>query len=202
MARNETGATAGSEVTAQQLERAALELLDRDGVLAGLNLREVADLAGVNRGLVYHYFGSRRSLLRAALRRNAQERRAAALLSEKPARFAARVRQALRGYLRHASTVRLIILLLLDGDAELILMPMRDLTQQQLRADNDAGLLAGDADPVALHAFLQAVGIGYAVTRARLAKEFGVGMRELDSRFTALLERLCSAVDGPRNADG
>ncbi|HAM48545.1 MAG TPA: TetR family transcriptional regulator, partial [Alphaproteobacteria bacterium] len=40
------------------LEAAALRLLRRHGVLAGLNLREVADEAGVNRGLVYHYFGS------------------------------------------------------------------------------------------------------------------------------------------------
>jgi hypothetical protein len=28
---------------------------ERNGVLAGLNLREVAAEAGVNRGLVYHY---------------------------------------------------------------------------------------------------------------------------------------------------
>jgi AcrR family transcriptional regulator len=35
--------------------------------LTGLNLREVADDAGVNRGNIYHYFGSRRELLRAAI---------------------------------------------------------------------------------------------------------------------------------------
>jgi len=39
--------------------------LNRDGVLAGLNLREVAAEAGINRGLGHHYFGSRRDLLRA-----------------------------------------------------------------------------------------------------------------------------------------
>ena len=37
----------------------AFGLIRRNGVLAGLNLREVADRAGVNRGNIYHYFGSR-----------------------------------------------------------------------------------------------------------------------------------------------
>ena len=56
------------------MQRAALLLLERNGVLAGLNLRQVAEEAGVNRGLVYHYFGSRRDLLRAALRSDVNER--------------------------------------------------------------------------------------------------------------------------------
>src|SRR5262245_36628667 len=60
--------------TEQALQKAALALLERNGVLAGLNLREVAEEAGVNRGLVYHYFGSRRALLRAALRSDIHER--------------------------------------------------------------------------------------------------------------------------------
>lgn len=59
-----------SEITVQKLERAARELLERDGVLGGLNLREVADHDRVDRGLVCHYFGSRQDLLRSALRRN------------------------------------------------------------------------------------------------------------------------------------
>jgi AcrR family transcriptional regulator len=59
-----SGPSMDSELTAQTLERAARELLERNGVLGGLNLREVADHAGVNRGLVYHCFGSRRDLLR------------------------------------------------------------------------------------------------------------------------------------------
>jgi AcrR family transcriptional regulator len=60
--------------TESALQKAALLLLERNGVLAGLNLRQVADEAGVNRGLVYHYFGSRRDLLRAALRSDVRER--------------------------------------------------------------------------------------------------------------------------------
>ena len=69
--------TPNRPATEAALQRAALDLLGRNGVLAGLNLREVADEAGVNRGLVYHYFGSRRDLLRAraAVGRRAAPRR-------------------------------------------------------------------------------------------------------------------------------
>ena len=55
--------------TERRLIDAALDLIRRNGVLAGLNLREVAAAAGVNRGNIYHYFGSRQELLRAAISR-------------------------------------------------------------------------------------------------------------------------------------
>ena len=55
--------------TERRLIDAALDLIRSNGVLAGLNLREVAEAAGVNRGNIYHYFGSRRDLLRAAIAR-------------------------------------------------------------------------------------------------------------------------------------
>ena len=42
---------------------AALDLLDERGVLAGLNLREVADRVGVTPANIYHLFGSRQGLL-------------------------------------------------------------------------------------------------------------------------------------------
>ena len=45
----------------------ALDLLDERGVLAGLNLREVADRVGVTPANIYHLFGSRQGLLRACL---------------------------------------------------------------------------------------------------------------------------------------
>ncbi len=55
--------------TERRLIDVALDLIRRNGVLAGLNLREVAEGAGVNRGNIYHYFGSRRELLRTAINR-------------------------------------------------------------------------------------------------------------------------------------
>ncbi|MEB8338392.1 TetR/AcrR family transcriptional regulator [Streptomyces endophyticus] len=189
-----------SEATSRLLEHAALELIERDGVLAGLNLREVADRAGVNRGLVYHYFGSRRDLLRAALQRTAAERRERLLVEEGPRRFGDRVARSVRGCVRLASSVRLLMLLMLDGDTKLRAMPLRERTQERLRTDIDSGYVAGDVDPVALHAFLQSVNYGYVLTRSSLAKEFGIGVRDLDERFVALLERMSTGVDGPAAA--
>jgi len=55
--------------TERRLIEVALELIREKGVLAGLNLRKVAEGAGVNRGNIYHYFGSRQELLRAAINR-------------------------------------------------------------------------------------------------------------------------------------
>ncbi|MGI5472857.1 TetR/AcrR family transcriptional regulator [Streptomyces sp. CA-132043] len=196
------GPSMDAELTAQTLERAALELLERDGVLGGLNLREVADHAGVNRGLVYHYFGSRRDLLRSALRRNLRERILAIRLLDRPARFGARARHALKGTVRYASALRLAVLLLLDNDTQLRLMPDLSRTQELLRRDQDAGLIDGDVDLVALHATLNSLTMGYSLSRARLAKEFGVGVRELDERVFTLVERLSSAVDGPSEDPG
>ncbi|MFB8271688.1 TetR/AcrR family transcriptional regulator [Streptomyces sp. NPDC055955] len=199
MGKNEkaSGPSMDSELTAQTLERAARELLERDGVLGGLNLREVADHAGVNRGLVYHYFGSRRDLLRSALRRNVRERIAAIRLQDGPTPFAERVRHVLKSSIRYASAFRLAMLLLLDGDTQLRLMPDLERTQELFRRDREEGLIDDDVDLVALHATLQSLTVGYVLNRSRLAKEFGVGVRELDDRVVALAERLGTAVDGP-----
>jgi AcrR family transcriptional regulator len=45
-------------------------------VLSGISLKDVADEAGLSRGLIHHYFGSRQALLRSAL--EARRRDAAA----------------------------------------------------------------------------------------------------------------------------
>ena len=58
--------------TEQRLIDVALEMIQKNGVLGGLNLREVAAAAGVNRGNIYHYFGSRQELLRGAINRQFQ----------------------------------------------------------------------------------------------------------------------------------
>ena len=176
--------------TSRQLENAALALLKKNGVLAGLNLREVADLAKVNRGLVYHYFGSRGELLRAALRRDS-DRRFDSYIVEAPVRsIVQRVELWTRMSQKYAEQLRLAAILLLDGNKHVRLMPRRDYTQQELREDQENGAIASDVDSVALHAFLQSSGVGYAITRKQLAKEFGIGVRDLDSRMLILMERI------------
>lgn len=185
-----SGKAMDREATAQALERAALTLIERNGVLAGLNLREVADVAGVNRGLVYHYFGTRHDLLRSALRRNVRQQFGTIRAVDEPSRFGDRWRHAMSGISRYASKVRLLTLLLLDGDTKLDVVPDLDRTQQLLAQDRAVGLIPEDADPIALHTVILAQSYGYALLRAHLAAEFRIGVRELDRRVAELVERL------------
>lgn len=190
-----TNAGVDGEATAKALEDAALELVDRDGVLTGLNLREVADHAGVNRGLIYHYFGSRRDLLRSALKRRLREATDDLRLDPEPATFGQRLRRVLSGVIRRSSVIRLMLLLALDGDPNVRLMPDLDRTQRMLLQDQLRGKLAQDVDTVALHAVMHALSVGYVTERELLAAEFGLGVRELDDRVMELLDRLTRDVD-------
>ncbi|PRZ43966.1 TetR family transcriptional regulator [Antricoccus suffuscus] len=185
--------------TSRELEKAALTLLKKDGVLAGLNLREVADLAGVNRGLVYHYFGSRGELLRAALRRDS-ERRSDSYRVDPPGRTVVkRIELWTRMSMKYAEQLRLVAILLLDGGTRVRLMPRRDVTQHELQDDQEAGAIGPNVDLIALHALLQAHGIGYAITRTQLAKEFGIGVRDLDARMVELMERIAVGLESDRD---
>ena len=191
MSREERAASAGGgNETALKLERAALRLLKKDGVLAGLNLREVADLAGINRGLVYHYFGSRGELLRSALRRGSDRRHDAYWASDESVGFVERIGRMFTQSIKQAEQGRLAAILLIDGQTKIRMMPRREQTQRDLRVDQEAGRISSEIDLVALHAFIQSLSMGYVVARKQLAAEFGIGVRDLDGRMADLLQQL------------
>jgi AcrR family transcriptional regulator len=175
--------------TEAQLEEAALAMLRRDGVLAGLNLREVADEAGVNRGLVYHYFGSRQDLLRAALRKDAR-RRLEEVRSGGSLPFVARWRRFLRVMIGQRESLELLTLLVLDRDSGLRTMPLRQETHEALVADIEAGHLAGDTDVSAVHVALVSLTYGYLTYRDAFARELGVSGEDLDERLGVVFERM------------
>ena len=103
------------EDTEQRLIDVALALLTRNGVLAGLNLREVAEGAGVNRGNIYHYFGSRQELLRAAISRRFEAVIDSIVASKRKLSFVERRLSSFRS--RDAiNDSELRALLVLDGD--------------------------------------------------------------------------------------
>lgn len=170
-----------------------MRLLARDGVLAGLNLREVAAEAEVNRGLVYHYFGSRQDLLRAALQADARRRfkevaeSANLPLRERFARF-------LRTMVRHRRAVSLVTLLVLDGDPSLRTMPLREGTLGVLRRDVEEGHL-DDGDLEAVHIATVSLAYGYVLYRERFAAELGIGVTELDERFLAISDRMFAGLE-------
>jgi AcrR family transcriptional regulator len=188
------------QATEKALEDAALALLRRDGILAGLNLREVADAAGVNRGLVYHYFGSRGKLLRSALtrhgQRNLQRLRALAGLPG-PERW----RRFLETILEDPEPIELTTLLLMDGTARIRATPLKDETLAAIRRDIEAGELPDDLDLVAFHTVMVTSAYGYLLYRKAFAAEHGLSLAELDRRVADLLYgRFLQALaaSGPR----
>lgn len=200
--RRRPGSFHDREATEEALRTAAMTLLRRQGVLAGLNLREVADEAGVNRGLVYQYFGSRRALLRSALFTRAKENVAEiSATAGQPLRK--RLSQLFWSSLRLPEPIRLIALLVLDGDERPRLLPMRRAGRAALAADAARGELAVD-DVDAAHATLAAIIYGYTLFRESLAREIDVPVEELDGRVARCVEAMFTrdpntalAEDGP-----
>jgi AcrR family transcriptional regulator len=154
--------------TAGLLERAAVTLIDEQGILAGLNLRKVAERAGVHRGLVYHHFGSRRELLLAALRRRL------------PAEGDPTSPGGIPGDLLYAAgiqdgrPVRLMALLALDGDD----------SYQPL------GVLTPRFRPTSRDVVGACLALGHSIYRESFAAELAIPLEAWDQRVFAAWARV------------
>jgi AcrR family transcriptional regulator len=179
--------------TESALQRAALLLLERNGVLAGLNLRQVAEEAGVNRGLVYHYFGSRRDLLRAALRSNVAER-ISDFAPGKSMTAPGRYERFFRTMLAHRQAAVLAALLILDGDQGVRMIPDPAGTRDRIRRDMEAGVLPDDLDADGIHVAFASMIYGYMVLRDQFAGELDVEAADLDEQVAATIDRLVRAL--------
>jgi AcrR family transcriptional regulator len=173
--------------TAERVENAVLELLEEQGVLAGINLNEVAAKAGVNRGLVYHHFGNRRGLLRSAIKRRMVERKVEKQTPKAPMALGERVVHALRATLKSRDTLQLTTLLHLDGSTAPKLMPNAETTLLLLERDRALGLIPEGSDLPALHAVYAAAIYGYVVYREVFARDLGIPLAELDARVAETL---------------
>lgn len=184
---------AAREAAERALQDAALRLLRRDGVLAGLNMQEVSDEASVNRGLIHRWFGSRQALLRSALR-SRQER----LGSEVAARFeqspASRTEWAVRQYVEDPSYAQMVMLLALDGDESFEPVPYLQRRLEAFDAEIAAGVWSADADPLALTLLWDVILDGYFTMRSALVGQTGVAAADLDERVFATVGRLFGAV--------
>lgn len=180
------------EATELKLEHAALALLQRDGILAGVNLREVADEAGVTRGLVYHYFGSRQELLRAALRRDTRKR-LASIMALQTGDLAARIASRYRAVVEHRGAIRLLVLLALDGDARVRLVYAKGTTVPELADGMQRGEVPCGISPEALQVAVNALAFGYALLRERYASETGIPSQQLDDEIELAFYRLVFA---------
>ncbi|MFC9270031.1 TetR/AcrR family transcriptional regulator [Streptomyces zhihengii] len=184
--------------TEADLLDAALRLLERDGALAGITLREVAKEAGVNHGQIYQYFGDRQTLLRAAIGRMLDTRALVARSHwDKP--FRERRRAMLSYALEQPELLRLEALLALDGDPELTLFPELRRTRAALERDRRDGELPEDADGLVMHAMTAATYLGYCIFRDTIARDLGMEPEELDQRAAGVYDRMLDGLAAPRH---
>ncbi len=178
-------ANQGRAETERRLIEAALELIKRNGILAGLNLREVAAAAGVNRGNIYHYFGSRQELLREAIARRFKVIRKQLNADFRGLPFVERRTGQFRGDSFQDSKLR--ALLVIDGDESVDPMPAYEGALSSLKQD----VVNGDIDPAhdleALQVALSAMLRGYRIFREPYAKRVGADVEALDERVASVV---------------
>ena len=182
--------------TEQRLIEVALEHIRDNGILAGLNLREVADGAKVNRGNIYHYFGSRRELLRAAINCRFDAVKDSIIASRKKLRF---VERRTRG-IKIQDTIndsKLRALLVIDGDDSVDPMPQYEGAVSHLRQDVIDGDIHKEHDLEALHATLSALLRGYRIFRIPIAKRMGIRAKELDNRVSKIVSNWLESMSQP-----
>ena len=171
---------------------AAIHLLTRDGVLAGLSLQEVADTARSNRALIHRYFGGRRGLLRAALdrRKRAMAPLAATLRLVDPKK---RSVQSFPGFTKDPSFAAIVMLLALDGDDAFEPLPYFTETINDLAAEQRAGVWVESADLLALTVIVEVFIYGYFVMRPSIARQLEMSLLDLDRRVETALSRIAEA---------
>ena len=185
--------------TERRLIDVALNLIRDKGVLAGLNLREVAEGAGVNRGNIYHYFGSRQELLRAAINRQFEAIVDSLSKSSSKTGFVARRLNAFRvnnsNDKNNDSMLR--ALLVLDGDDTVDPIPLFEGGLSQLRQDVIDGDIDKGHDLEGLQVALSAMQRGYRIFRLPYAKRLGMAPKELDARVSNTLSIWLEAMSRP-----
>ena len=182
--------------TERRLIDAALDLLRRNGVLAGLNLREVADRAGVNRGNIYHYFGSRQELLRAAITRRFEAVIDSLVAKLQGVPFVERRLRIFRSS-DEIQDSQLRALLVIDGDETVDPMPRFDGALSQLRQDVIDGDIDRAHDLEALQVALSALSRGYRIFREPYAKRIGTDVDQLDERVATTVRTWLEAMAEP-----
>jgi len=186
-----TGAT-DERSTRDALLDAALAQLERKGVLAGLNLREVADAVGVTPANIYHYFGSRQGLLRAALARE-MGRLELPLAAVAGASFVER-RVRMFDAITSTPTLALTALLALDDDPDYEPMPFLAATRAQYAALVAQGDVPADLDIDAAHLLALATSIGCAIYGEAAARQLGTTVDDLNARVRVVFERLLEGL--------
>lgn len=178
--------------TREALMEAALKLLERDGVLAGLNISEVAKEVGVTPANIYHYFKSRQGLLRAAINRQLQELTRESERDREELPWPERTRCGFE-FVRDNPELSLLALLALDNDDEYELAPFLDSVRRVLDRDEKLGILVDDVDHQVMHMVFIALGYGYAIFARGAARQLEMSTEEFDRRAQDVFARMLTA---------
>lgn len=182
--------------TEQRLIEVALDMIRNNGVLAGLNLREVAEGAGVNRGNIYHYFGSRQELLRAGMNRRFEAMIESFSAGLKRVPF---VQQRLRTFrlVEQSDDSVLRALLVADGDQSVDPVPYYEEGLSQTRQSVIDGEVHPDQDLEAMQIAISSLTRGYSIFRKAYAKRLGIPVSELDQRVSGIYRSWLTAMEQP-----
>ncbi|MEZ5228575.1 MAG: TetR/AcrR family transcriptional regulator [Acidimicrobiales bacterium] len=171
------------------LRNAAVRLINREGVLSDLRLQDIADEAGVSRGLIHHYFGGRGALLRSALADFLETHRAA-IEAERTQHGAPLDRRALfRNANKHPGWAVVMALLAIDGVEGFRPIDQPDEVFADVRRYIDEGVLPDDLDVEASHCVTLSTVLGWSLLREHFAEQLGIGVDELDRRGEHVLAR-------------
>jgi AcrR family transcriptional regulator len=171
---------------------AALRLLARDGVLAGLNISEVAKEVGVTPANIYHYFKSRQGLLRAAINRRMEELTEPTARQREELAWPDRTRAAF-AFVSGNPELSLVALLALDNDDEYVLAPFLDSVRRVLARDEKLGILADGIDHEVMHMIFLSLQYGHALFAGGAARQLAMPKEEYLRRSEAVFERMLTA---------
>lgn len=180
--------------TEARLLEATRTILERDGVLSGLNLKEVSEVSGVNRGLIYHYFGSRQGLLRRAL--GAEQWFGAAVFSDEARQrsFQENRVDAFHLAVERRQHVHLEALLAIDRDEGAQLFPRVESIRRFVASSIERGELPSDLDEDAMYLVTSAMVRGWAIFRDAFSREFDRDAEQLDREAARVLARMITKL--------
>ena len=186
MTKSETTTMTKREATTEALIAATVELLG-EKTAAEVTVKTIAARAGVNHGLVHHYFASKENLLAVAVRRSAVR-----LYDGQPE--ALQAGYTFRFFRENADLIRILARVVLEGSPELLthLAPpparfdgwIEQLTQVLQRVG-----LSSEVDPVILNALSVAAMMGWVAFQPLLREAFRVG-EGADDELQRWLDRL------------
>jgi len=186
-------------VTRVALMEAALAHIAKRGVLAGLNMREVANDVGVTPANIYHHFGSRQELLRAALTHQI-DKLTAPIDSAVTAPYA-EWRTAIFDLVQDNPPLRTTALLALDGDPSYEPLPLWELAVEHYERLIAEGDLPEGFDYFAAHVLTLSMSMGVAIYSDAIAHQAGIDPDEVVERtramFVQVVEGLSSRHDEP-----